>query len=640
MQGSEDLAAAGGERLRVAVALAAWAVACAGASLLFGGVMPWTWAGAVAVMWLGAAGVGLGGPRGGLDRAVVACMAVVLTLLLLQQIPLPARLLAVVSPRAHQALELALPSSEVPWRAASLDRSGTLEATLKGALYALTFLLARRLGGITWAARAALVVLVAMGCAEVVYALHEQFAGHGRVLWVPRPLGVVAGRASGTFINPNHFAGLLAMAVPVAVVLALPHRRREGPVGLTALQALILAISSSSFPKRVILVFASLVLGVGLAASLSRGGLLAAGIGVCIAMAGVVRLTPERRRALAVVALLALGMAGLASYGMEDVIRRFGRLASDPDLDAGAPGRLAFVRDTLRMTWDHLALGVGAGAWRVVYPTYRSEPPAGLVEFAHCDLVQVFAELGLVGGSALLIGVGRAWWTSWRAVLTQEPERARLACAALAGVAAIAAHSAVDFNLRIPANALWASSLLGLAVGLTGTRPPAVPAPLVGPRWRARATQWLLVSLAAVHAGAAVLLARADWLARPAVARAQPDDRPLGQRLEALERASAAWPYEARHHGARALVRWQLALSEEVRLARAAAASLAATASSEESTQLEVALLAARRRSSPALAEAARLARSEIDAAIALAPGAQDLLAIRSMLEAEAPRRR
>src|SRR5207253_2957335 len=58
-----------------------------------------------------------------------------------------------------------------------------------------------------------------------VLALVQQVASNGDVLWITG-IPTASGRASGPFVNPNHFAGWLEMIVPLGLVYAWSVARR------------------------------------------------------------------------------------------------------------------------------------------------------------------------------------------------------------------------------------------------------------------------------------------------------------------------------------------------------------------------------------------------------------------------------
>jgi O-antigen ligase len=83
--------------------------------------------------------------------------------------------------------------------------------------------------------------------------------------------------------------------------------------------------------------------------------------------------------------------------------------------------RREILASTLRMSQDHLLLGVGAGNFRVRYPDYRSAREIELTTFghrfqtrvlsAHNDPVQLLAELGLLGILPLALFLLALWKT-------------------------------------------------------------------------------------------------------------------------------------------------------------------------------------------------------------------------------------
>jgi len=111
----------------------------------------------------------------------------------------------------------------------------------------------------------ALYVLVFTGVAIAVYGIVQVIAELDHVWHFARPKQY-GGRGSGTFINPNHFAGFLGMLLPLCVASVLTGRISQ--------------------PMRILLGYSALLLMGGVAVSMSRGGwvstsvILAAVIGI------------------------------------------------------------------------------------------------------------------------------------------------------------------------------------------------------------------------------------------------------------------------------------------------------------------------------------------------------------------------
>jgi hypothetical protein len=155
-----------------------------------------------------------------------------------------------------------------------------------------------------------------------------------------------------------------------------------------------------------------------------------------------------------------LAFVGATSNGQ--VLARMGELKFDM--------RAAVVRDSLKMWIDRPFLGWGLGTFPEVYPHYRSFYTNLLVNAVHNDYVQVLVETGIAGLALTiwfiieLYGAGRLRSSDW-----QQDWRQTMRLAALLGCTGILAHSFVDFNMQVAANAAMFFFLAGLAGHVRGS---------------------------------------------------------------------------------------------------------------------------------------------------------------------------
>ncbi|MCO5171476.1 MAG: O-antigen ligase family protein [Planctomycetes bacterium] len=473
-----------------------------------------------------------------------------------------------ISPHAADLSEAVVPGRA--WKVLSLDRPATFESLLLGATYAMAFGLAAAVARVPRHARWVLFLLVGLGTFEAFYGLVEQLGGEAKVFGYSKPSG---GRTSGTYVNPNHYAAFLGMAICAALGLATSTSTSDRPVPRDLKLRVIAALTHPAAPRRALFAFLGVAMGVALAGSLSRGGVLA-----CLLGLGALGITSTRHRGGAggragwVLGAVLVAGGWVAAIGVQTLLERFGHLK---DGDLSAASRLAFAYDTIMIAFAHPLTGVGAGAFEAVYPRFASVELGGLtLTHAHSDYAELLAELGFVGVLLLLGSVALTAWRAWPpADEHAQPERGAIALTALAALVPLAAHSLVDFNLRIPANALWAATLLGVAWG--------VSQPLRVRRMRLPGGWWLrLAALAGLGTSALVLalgavqLARGDWVAEPFVERAQGDPRPLLQRVRSHEAALGMWPFRADHFAVLGAYRFEVALARQRSAAREAALAL------------------------------------------------------------------
>ena len=281
-------------------------------------------------------------------------------------------------------------------------------------------------------------------------------------------------RASGTFRQPNPFAGYLGLTLPVAVSLALwgwaalwRTRDSRSHVIRPALVALSATVAAS-------------IIGAGLLASWSRGGWLGAAAGV----ATVIVFRSRRTFMLALLAVTVLLAAVLlGSFGnmplpepvaarVQDLPAYFGMtdVLSQPvtDENFSVIERLAHWVAAVRM-WEQAPwFGIGPGNYAVIYPNVRLPRWEDALGHAHNVYLNVLAESGLVGLAAYgALGLGTlAWVIRRRHLVGAESWWNALALGVLGVLVHLTVHNLVD-NLFVQGMVV----LLGLWLALVQLAP-------------------------------------------------------------------------------------------------------------------------------------------------------------------------
>jgi putative inorganic carbon (HCO3(-)) transporter len=278
------------------------------------------------------------------------------------------------------------------------------------------------------------------------------------------------------FINKNHFAYLMEMALGLVAGVAIMRREKR---------------------ERLLMYLAAfLVMWVALVLSGSRGGLLAMVAQVVCAPAiflnSRARVAGEAKswtdsvavRAAMIGALLIVVAGGVVWVGGDQLstgaetasIEMAG--ADQSEMHEGARRR-----DIWRSSWlmfkAHPIMGAGFGGYWAEVPLFHQASGRLTPQQAHNDYLEALASGG-IAGIALLIWFAIAVVRQARDALTATDGFQRaVASGAIIALVGVAVHSVVDFGLHITINALVFVALIAI-LSLKAIPPPSRPAEVAG----------------------------------------------------------------------------------------------------------------------------------------------------------------
>ena len=232
-----------------------------------------------------------------------------------------------------------------------------------------------------------------------------------------------------TFFNPNPLGGFLAMVFPLAFSLTL---------------------AATALWRWLLWEFCAILLALAILPTYSKGAMLA----FIVAMAFYFVLTAWQsargRRVLrwaSMAAVLAALAVGLAAWQMEPIRSRFTSALGAQQ--ASNAFRILTWKGTTRVAAAHPWVGVGPSGFKYIYPKYAI---TGYVEAAHQNYLQMFAELGAVGGLTFLWLLGAVLFTGRRALGAAKDFRDRaIAIAGLCTAIAFLVHSFLEYDWYIGA---------------------------------------------------------------------------------------------------------------------------------------------------------------------------------------------
>ena len=289
--------------------------------------------------------------------------------------------------------------------------------------------------------------LVFLAMAISFYAIYQFVTNSNRVWALIKPY---SHRGTGTFISPNNLSGFLEMILPLGLAYTITSRMKALPKILTG--------------------YASLVIIAGIIVTVSRGSWLATAIALLIFF--VILLFHHTHRAPAMV-LLGIIIIGSLFFGPRNVffMSRIKELTPDKAGVTGG-GRYLIWDAALKLWHENVWWGIGPAHFNYRFGKYRPELIQASPDRVHNDYLNTLTDWGIVGTVLVAIAwvllFAGAFWT-WRFVRgspntlgDHRSNKLALVLGASIGLVAILIHSALDFNMHIPANAIVAITLMAL----------------------------------------------------------------------------------------------------------------------------------------------------------------------------------
>jgi putative inorganic carbon (hco3(-)) transporter len=390
--------------------------------------------------------------------------------LVLYLIPLPIDVIAALSP-ATAAIHRETLGFDAGWRTLALEPHAAQTSWLRSLAFVAGFVVTLLVVNSRERVRQFVFLLVIFALIMSVYGIMMHLTG-AKIDWFGSLMNH-APQASATYFNRNHFAGYLEMTLALGIGLLIADiRDRRAETWKQFFRNLLEWIFSPKMRLRLVLC----VMVIALVSTRSRMGntaffasLLATGIiGILLSRHAT------RGTVVLLVSLVAIDIFIVGSwFGVEQLAQRIEQTdIMRPVTEIAVAGtqesveaRLDATADTMKMIKDFPLLGVGPGAWYMVFPNYRSEVVMpGFFEFAHNDYAQFAAEVGVIGFA--FVGV-MVLWSFIVALLAharrRDPLMRGISFAAMMAIIAIMIHSSVDFNLQIAANAMYFMMILALA---------------------------------------------------------------------------------------------------------------------------------------------------------------------------------
>jgi O-antigen ligase len=438
--------------------------AVAWGALAFGGVYPWAyWPLAAACLVSGCLAyvAGRGARIDGIGGWFKLVLLAVAAAILVQCIPLPVGKLSAFSPHTLDLvrnLNPAFAAGLMSRHPISVWPKDTLVAFAIYSSLALLLVGMARLLSMT-GSRRLVEALTGFGVILALIGIIQKplYAGAIYGLW-----NLELGRMPfGPFVNRNHFAGWMLMALPLTLALlsaGIHHSMRDLRPGW---RSKVLWFSSPEASQLILIAAAAVIMALSLMLTMSRSGIAAFMLSLVIMGSFVVRASDTRSRRLTSAACFVLLVVIVVVWsGPEVLASRFA---------AGDWGEFNNRRGAWTDAWnivrDFPLLGTGLNTYWAAALFYQRHEVAYFFAQTHNDYLQLAAEGGLLVILPALACVGMLLWNVWRRMSDERGSMAWwLRAGAVTSLLAIACQETVDFSLQMPGNAVLFTIVCAIAL--------------------------------------------------------------------------------------------------------------------------------------------------------------------------------
>ena len=388
-------------------------------------------------------------------RTLDVALVVLVAAILLQLAPLPSTLVDRLSPsddRLQQMLSLA-PSAT--FRTLTIDVWLTRNALAACVGAILVFFAAREVfsrGGVRVAAR----VIAYAGLTAAVVGLIQRASAPTLLLWTWTPSDP-GGQPYGPFVNRNHFATWLLLAISLTTGYLVAHVHSHASDGPRSRRLLLRDLLADG--DALLLLGSVAFMGLALAGSVSRSALLGAVAALAFGVLVAGRRERSRLATRAGVGALVVVAALSVWANREGLLARL-----DATLSTAETGRPTIWRETVPVIRDFWLSGTGAGTYAQSMLLYQTTMKRVLFNQAHNEYLQLMAEGGLLLSVPAVVAF-IAWAQIARRRLRQDRHSLLwIRVGAAAGITGVAVQSVFETGLRMPANAMLFALLAAIVV--------------------------------------------------------------------------------------------------------------------------------------------------------------------------------
>ncbi len=385
--------------------------------------------------------------------------------ILFQVVPLPAPVVAFLSPRAFEIHTVTRAVTDTSaFMTLSLHPGSTVAEFFRYTTYVLFYVLTVQLLSRKDLFRTTVFVVAIFGGLLAFSSILQFYLTTDMALWFRHaPINSIV---VGPYVNHNHYAGLMEMMFPMVLGLFLFYRPRIHNTSL--LKGIAEIFSQEKANIHILIGTSALLIVVSIFVSLSRGAMISTVVSLLVFTGFLLQRRISRGNTLLIMGMIILAALSIGWFGWEQILERFARLKNAHGIIYES--RLDFWKDTWALIQDFAFTGSGMGAFSHVYPLYRTIISDRFLTHAHNDYLELLAEGGVIGFFLAGLFLAVIFFKTYR-VFKQRRDAFSiyLYIGSMSALVAILVHSGTDFNLHIGANGLWFFFAAGMLVASAHT---------------------------------------------------------------------------------------------------------------------------------------------------------------------------
>lgn len=389
-----------------------------------------------------------------------------LVYILLQLIPLPSGIIAIISPEIYNLYQTTQ-SFEKPiqWMSLSINQKATTAEFFRILCYGTFYILTVQILTDRKLFKRVITVLVVFASVLSLFGILQHVLSNNKIFWL-REL-TMGGTPFGPYVNRNHYAGLMEMLFPLVLGLFLYYKPHVSYKSFREKIAELFNLQRTNI--HILLGFAGVLIGTSVFLTLSRSGI----VSLCLSMAlfGFMVTVSGMSRARGIIIMIVFLLIALSVgwFGWGPIFERFEKVMNaQGDI---SEQRLQLWSDSGHIIRDFPATGTGFGSYINIYPRYRTISGDAIADHAHNDYIELLSNGGVIAFLILLWFILTVLYKSFKTYIQRhELYSIYIFLGCIAGIISLLMHSTTDFNLHIGANGLYFVFLFGLAVSAANTR--------------------------------------------------------------------------------------------------------------------------------------------------------------------------